>query len=313
MQPKQKHWMEKVYVQTACVVAMAAAYFGLWHLVRLWDPSGPMVFLASGQGGNLVTVAGLMLGIGLAAALVTLPARPEAAMLVTLSGLAGVAFRSGPMRVLLWDYRDYYAAPFKAFAPMAAETLLLGLLLAALAVEVMLIRRLAERIVPKWVFREEITLTTQGSDKSKSADKQASSPWYLSALAVVLLEGAASAVLLAIMLRSPERGQVAFALIAAFALSAMLIYQFFPMKMSLPFWLAPVLVAVAVYILGSMTHAYPEGPRWYHALMMAQDKPIRAALPLDWIALGGGGALLGYWVARRAQYGRLVEAAETEA
>ena len=80
MQAKQKHWMEKVYVQTACGVAMAVAYFGLWRLVQLWDPTGPMAFLASGQGGNLVTVAGMLLGIGLVAALVTLPARPEAAI-----------------------------------------------------------------------------------------------------------------------------------------------------------------------------------------------------------------------------------------
>ena len=123
MQAKQKHWLEKVYVQTACVAAMAAAYFGLWRLVQLWDPSGPMVFLAFGQGGNLVTVAALLLGIGLVAALVTLPARPEAAMLVSLSGLAGVVFRSGPMRVLLWDYRDYSAVPAKAFAPMAIHPL----------------------------------------------------------------------------------------------------------------------------------------------------------------------------------------------
>ena len=313
MQAKQKHWMEKVYVQAACGVALAAAYFGLWHLVQLWDPTGPMAFLASGQGGELVTVAGLLLGMGLVAALVTLPARPEAAMLVGLSGLAGVAFRSGPMRVLLWDYRDYYAAPFKAFAPMAAETLLLGLLLGALALEVWLVRRLAECIVPKWVFREELSPAEPSPDKAKSADKHAPGPWYISALAVVLLEAAASAVLLAIMLRSPERGQVSFALIVGFALSAMLIYQFFPMKMALPFWLAPVLVGVVVYLMGAMTHTYPDGPPWYHALMMSQDKPIRAALPLDWIALGGGGALLGYWLSRRAQYGRLVEAAETEA
>jgi hypothetical protein len=47
--------------------------------------------------------------------------------------------------------------------------------------------------------------------------------------------------------------------------------------------------------------------------MMGQDKPLRAALPLDWIALGGGGAVLGYWISRRGHYGRLVDAAETEA
>ena len=303
MSPQLRHWLEKVQVQATAAVAFAVMWFMCWPLVRPWDPQGALAFIPAGNYAGFAVFAALMLALAAACALLTLPARPEGALLAVLVGAAGLSLHSGPMRTLLWEFQD---SPQRLFTRLAIEALLMAAVLVAAVVVILLIRGAFRRLVPRWVWGEPAEPAAargeQGNAPSRSS--QSAGATAARAGACLLMEMAAATVLLVLTFRSPDRGQVAFALAGSFFLSALIAHQTFPARTAAACWLGPAIMAVAVFAVGALAASYPDKPTWHAALMVAQRLPLRAALPVDWLSLGGAGAVAGYWLSRRFHYAR---------
>ncbi|MFW6066524.1 MAG: hypothetical protein ACOC9S_06860, partial [Planctomycetota bacterium] len=112
---------------------------------------------------------------------------------------------------------------------------------------------------------------------------------------------AIAVVLFWLLLRSPERGQILFAVVTSAALGAFIAHQVLPSSHSMLVWTVPFLIAIFVYAsctgisLGDSTRAWTA-------------VPLRArVLPIDWLTAGGGGAFLGYWLSARVHEMRFIE------
>jgi len=293
MSPLQRHWLEKLQVQVAGVGALAIGWFACWHLIKPWQPHGAISFLPHGDYAGLAVYAATAWGLSAACALMTLSARPEGALVATLAGMAGLGLRSGPMRMLLWQQQD----PARLFSLLALETLALGAVLAGAAAIVALVRAAGRKALGRWVWSEPEAEADGGEAGPRR--RQVTMHPAVQMAGAGLMEMALALILLVYTFRSTDRGQVAFALAASFFLAALAAHCVFPIRRSLPFWLGPIVMALAVFSLGSTGVAPTSGPTWHSALMVARDWPLRAALPVDWLAMGGAGATAGFWISRR--------------
>lgn len=313
MGPHQRHWLDKTQVQVASLLALAAVYFLAWPLFKPWDEGGAVAFVPVGDVARLLLLAGVVAVVALGCTLLTLHARPEGALLACLVGLAGLSFRSGQMCTLLWLSEGRFRA---AYVGMAGEILLLGLMLLESMAIIWIVRSLVRLIRPTWVWAEQpATAEAAGAlTQSLSADWKEFTGSFakdknsgLTLLAAMAMELAIAVILLVCTFRSSDRGQVAFALAGSFLLGALASHQVFPVRFSLPFWLGPILMALGVYVLAPDPTVLGAGPAWFNELMVASSMPLRAALPMDWLSLGGGGAVAGYWISRRIHQARIHE------
>jgi hypothetical protein len=111
-------------------------------------------------------------------------------------------------------------------------------------------------------------------------------------------------VMLWLLLRSPERGQILFALLVSFVLAALIAHQLLPSRHSMLMWTLPFVVAMFLYAMGAALDL-GESPRAWAIV------PLRArALPIDWMTAGCGGAFLGYWLSARIHEMRFIEKRE---
>jgi hypothetical protein len=100
-------------------------------------------------------------------------------------------------------------------------------------------------------------------------------------------------ILVTLLLRSTERGQILFALFTAFTLSALIAQHLFPTRFLFANWLMPVIASLVFYGLAAISG---NGAR-----------PPFEALPIDWISAGCSGALLGCWITGRMRESRIFE------
>ncbi len=316
MTPQFRHWLEKAHVQAAAAAALAFMWFVGWRLVQPEDPQSALTFIPTGHYACFAVFAALVLAFAVGCALVTLPARPEGALLATLVGAAGLSLRSAPMRTVLWQFPD----PRWVFLKLAVEALLMVAVLFAAAAVILLVRSVFRRLAPRWVWKEQPEQLS-GGDEQPGGQGRPSEPGEPAttlragaarAGACLLMEMAAATVLLVLTFRSPDRGQIAFALAGSFFLSALIAHQTFPARAAAACWLGPVVMAVAVFALGYLVADYPDQPTWHAALLVAQNLPLRAALPVDWMTLGGAGAVGGFWLSRRFHYARLHHGQENQ-
>ena len=309
MKPQVRHWVEKLQVRLAAVAAAAAGWWGIWRLVAPADRENAWVFLPVGGYAQLAVFAALVAALAAGCALVTLSGRAEGALLATLTGVAAVSVRSGPMRTLLWQWEDRLG---ELFGLLAVEMVaLVGVLVVALVV-IHLLRLLARPLCRSWCWTEPAPPQDQAdpnpgprgeTGRRARADRHAAPLPLVKRLlwagGFLAMELAVAMILLVLTFRSQETGQIAFALAASFFGAAFVAHLAFPIRCSVPAWLGPVLLGVVVYLLGSMGRFTGPGPAWHEAMMVAAKVPLRAALPVHWLGLGCGGAVAGFWASRR--------------
>ncbi len=288
MTPQVRRWLEKLQVQVAAVAAVALAWFVGWPMVRPWDPQSALAFAPTGQIVELATFAGIVWVLAAACALLTLSARIEGALLAALAGAAGLALRSGPMETLLQTSAGHLR---KTFIQLAAETVAMAAILVGALLVITLVRALAGRAARGWAWSER----PAGGEGDKPRRFGSGAANLLGCLVVEL---AVAIMALALTFRSPETGQIAFALAGSFFAAALVAHQTFPVRSTAPFWVAPLIMGAAVLALGGVV-VEGAGPGWYQALMVAQGRPMRAALPVHWLGLGCGGAIAGLWFSHR--------------
>jgi len=300
MNPQQRHWLEKTQVQVTAAIAMVFAWFVCWRAVTPWEAQGVLSFLPDGAYARLAAYAGVVWGIALLCAVLTLSGPPEGALLATLVGAAGLSLRSEPARMMLWRWE---ANSGRVFCLLAVEVLALAGILAGAMVVIALTRAAGGRLFPRLTWAGEQPESDSSSPAAAGRGHKANRlPQMIGA---GLLEIAVALTLLVYTFRSTDRGQIAFALAASFFVGALAAHWAFPIRSSIPFWLGPILMAVVVFALGSAGAKGSSGPAWYNVLIVARRIPLRAALPVDWLAWGGGGAVAGFWLSRRIRHARL--------
>ncbi|MDY7009797.1 MAG: hypothetical protein SVV80_03490 [Planctomycetota bacterium] len=290
MSHQKRHLLEKVQVQIAAVAALAVVYFLIAPALSPWESGGATAFVPMGDYKGLVIFAVAVWALAAGCAVLTLSARPEGALLATLVAVAGFSFRSGSARTLLWRWDGNLP---RLFALLSAEVLILAVVAIGAMVVIAMVRAGMCRLVPKLTRKYP-------APTAKSAGERTGKTRVMHAAGAVIMELAIAMLLLVITFRSTDRGQVAFALAASFFVSALAAHQIFPIRTVVPLWFGPILMAVLVFALGwAGSNAGGVGPAWQSALISARNLPLRAALPVDWMALGAGGAVAGFWISSR--------------
>jgi hypothetical protein len=292
------HWAEKLTVQFAAAAGLAMVYFLAGPALRGVDPQSATAFLATGRYVEAAVLAVMVLVLSAACALLTLPSRPEGALLAALIAAGGISARSPQFRTLLWRQSDGLGG---LYAGLIAEVVVLtAVLLAAYAV-ISLVRRVMagawSGIV--WKPSQPAQGGPPGGRQQRRTDKKPDHPAKsLGGMGLALAMGMA---LVLVFLQSGDRGQVIFALVAGLALAVMAADRLCPVSHSGYFLLMPMAAAVLFYLLGWVSSAGASAGNWTAVPLYAR------VLPIDWLTAGCGGASLGYWISQRATESRQFE------
>ena len=312
--------------------AIVLVYFLIWPVVRPNGPLSPATFLPLGGYGGLAIFAVVVLAVAAGCGAVMAKTRPEGAMLAAAFGAGGISLNSEQIRVVLWSRQGDVGV---LLGQMILEVMVLAAVAALAAIVITAVRKGLASINKRLVWQDPVgdRSNPQGtSAKGSKGQQPRSSLAKLSPLLHEIVSGSRSkalrphadcrglgrmivarcaafmglglvvaVALLALTLRSPERGQILFALVASFAIGALAAQEFFPVPYRIIAWMMPMLAAVLLYAYAWTSQAAAVASDW--SLM-----PIYArALPVDWMAAGGGGALLGYWISARMHVQRHME------
>jgi len=321
---QKRFLLEKLSLQAMAIAAMAIVYF---LIAGLWRPSDPQAGMSLVLSSNLNGTVGLLLTIwGLAAVIgaITVFMRPHGAMLIVLFGASGFALRSASIRAWLWQYG---ADLTPMYGGLILELVAGSIVLFVSAVIVDATRRFVAEVRPDWLWQspledltaEQLAAITHGqaqdvtestrvsrylrpagslvalfkgvvSERRSGATSLGYAGRSIAAVAMTLAIGMAAVMLL---MQSPDRGQVLFALLAGFFLAALIVHVIFSPRHSMVIMAAPVLAGVLSYVLGAVTSVDRSPVGWAHVKLYAR------ALPVDWLFAGSAGVLLACWVAHR--------------
>jgi hypothetical protein len=324
------HWLEKLQVQIATVIAVVAIGVFLWPVMQPRDPQLPVAFLAESSTGQAGVFVATIWVLAAAGALLALSSRPEGVLMAALVGAGGISLRSRPMRVLLQGREADFGA---LFHQLIFELLLLSAALLVAMTIVDILRRTMERLKPEWVWRNPLLAAEAAggspargpvslaigayvrfwrmlfgvalrSSKAGGAAETAERGVIARTFSCLMLELVISVPAVLIFMQSGERGQVLFALGAGFVLAGGFANHFFPTPHSAVAWIVPIVVGVFFYVLASFSSSAGD---WAKVPAYAQ------ALPIDWLTAGCGGSLLGYWISARLHEHKHFEEKEAEA
>jgi hypothetical protein len=320
MQYRRRFWLEKVTVQIALVIGVTATAVMMGGIVRCHDPADGVSFLLDGNLWGLTWLALMVWAMAAVAGVVLTHVRPAGAMLAVAAAGAGVCLRSPWARPWLWTRTGQYP---RMFGVWAVELLvLMGILLVA-GIVLDLVRRLA---ATKLGFRLWVDPNEEARGESDVASPAAEAPInmgpehrYLNLLGGVdefirdvrspqpdarrrltrLLGGmvlmvAITIVILPILLQSPLRGQVLFAVVVSTGLAAYIVQHIMPVRLAMGVLLVPMLTGLVFYALGAVT-----APLGDSTLAWAGVKLYAQVLPIDWIFAGSTGTMLGCWLGHR--------------
>lgn len=251
-------------------------------------------------------------------------------MIAVLIGAGGLSLRSGQIRALLWNNM---ANSGVLYSKLILEVIVLALLLAVAETVISLIRGAIGRVMPGLLWADPLSQTSDQQRRESPKPLAASaSGWLAEAYVVGLIIAAfkrlvrevspkdgrarrksktlnqaasffgvaliVAAVLVMCLMRSAQRGQILFALLAAFFLAVLIAHQLFPTPYARAAWALPIVLAVCSYALAVAAGIGTPPQGWIDVRNYAR------ALPLDWLTAGCGGAMLGHWVSARVYEAR---------
>lgn len=327
MNHHQLHWLEKFQVQLAAIAAVVAVYMLAWPALRPADPLRALTFFAGPGPGSMVTFALAVWCVAAFCAVVTVTSRPEGAVLATALGIGGLSLRSSQMRSLIWAAHGHQAA---MLGGLAAESLMLAGIAASAAVVIVLVRAAMAAVNPRLTWKDPATsqahtasellrsffwplpplwrfVTRKNAENYRQHAAASAMRQTLRSACCAVLGTLIAVMLLALLTGSSARGQIIFAQVVAFTIGMIIAQQIVPARWSLVVWMIPSLTAALMYRVAWMTLPQSPGADWTSLPLQTR------ALPIDWFAAGGGGALLGYWISARLRHLRHMEDQELRA
>ncbi len=290
-------------LRIAAVAALGIAVLGFlaWPLAAPVDPLSPVRAWSIGPAGTLALLV-LAFGLGFVGYFIAWPHGREIGILAVPFGLTIWAERSGPMRVLTQACTQPSEREALA-ASLRFEPVYWLLVVAAGFAGVLLAQHLRPPSAPP-------------QDEPATGDRPAGSTYVTIALALagsVLIANFFVGVFAQDVATSrnmaptqPPVGQIIFAVVAAFAVAAFLVKKFTNLS-----YLWPALASALV--LG-FAQAFYDGAQVLR--QFAETRPATsfphstlAVLPVQMVALGTLGSVLGYWLAVRYDWWRKHEVA----
>jgi hypothetical protein len=340
MKHERHHWLERKQVELAGVAALAVTYFVLGPMHGWWDPQWPATFISTGSFFGLLQFAVLVWVLAAACAAVTSSSRPEGALFTTLIGAAGVSMHSTPIRVLFWSSESSISTVFvqlaiELLAFIAVVVVAIHIICRVRAA----MAKLFPAWMWKGRIMEAFGDSDEPSNKSdKLTRPKRTTSWFLwvispigaafydnmrrsggmsvispdqqarskkAALRCTLYCFAAtvlySSILLMLLMRSPNRGQIVFALFGSFLIATLIAHQQFATQFSVVSWGSAMVTGVLFYVLAIASSPQAGANSWINVQMFAR------ALPVDWMTVGGAGGVLGYWISERIHELRHIE------
>lgn len=294
-------WVNKLRI--ALVAALGFAVIGLfaWPIAAPADPLAPVRAAGAGLSGTVVLLA-FAFGLGFIGYFVTWPHGREIGILTVPFGLVVWAVRSGPMRVLT-QANPLPAEREALLQSLRFEPVYWLLLVAAGFAGVMA----AQHLRP--VSGDRPTMA-----KIKSHFKRDTVLTVLMALMVVVLIAqfllGAFAQDLSMFLKTsaaqPAKGQIVFAGIAAFVAAAFVAKKFFGLS-----YIWPTIGSVLVIPFAQVAYGRGDTIEVFAKTLPATSFPhaVLAILPVQLVALGAIGSVIGYWLAVQYDYWRTHEMA----
>ncbi len=332
---RQVHFLEKIEFQVTAIAAAAVVYWFVWPLLIPVDPEWPICFIVRGAYMSMWMLAGFACAIGLACGALTVTARPQTAAMALVLGLGGLSLRSPRIWSLLWASQDAMPAMYWR---MALEVLVLMAVVVIASAMAGIGRRIVASLVGGLLWRDP--LIDLDDDRREAYNRELAarnaeklSPWFVWAIVSLfsaplgiirvpnvkrseklpgrdtvvrgllgfMISVTASAIVVFLLLRSPERGQVLFALFAGCFLGVFLSQKIVPTHTNLRAWVTPVAMGVLLYVLAAISSVGAGRGAWLDVARYAR------ALPIDWITAGLGGAMLGHWEELRMREARYID------
>jgi hypothetical protein len=235
--------------------------------------------------------------------------------------------RSPAIRSLIWMRSDGVAG---LLGGMIAETAIFVVVVLGIELIVWATRRLVARVCPRcvwqdplasmneedrlkvgeapmdrsrWIGRLDLAIVLQGfrsllsyfgKKGSRDAGRSELNRWAMLRSLLCLVAGTAIAgAVTLLLLQSPARGQMLFAVFAGSTLGFLAAHQIAPTPIAAAAWLGPIILAIGLYALAAAS-GDGSGPKaWLSMPLYAR------VLPVDWLTMGCGGSLLGYWISGR--------------
>jgi len=192
----------------------------------------------------------------------------EAGFFAATLAMAGLSLRGGTMQSVLFDANGRQSV----FYTLAGETLLLAAILVGIWLMLMLISR---RISPPAPLLPPTELNGYR-------------------LGTLLVQIAATAVIIELLALSEAKNQVLGAIFLGSLIGAMAAYFSFPSRSAFWHWLGPLLVGTIGYLLAARNAVTGTATGNLEGLLA----PLARPLPLDYASVGPAGAIIGWWIAQ---------------
>jgi hypothetical protein len=289
-------WVNKLRICAVAALGIIVIGVGAWPLAAPQDPLAPVRSGAIGLSGTVVLLV-LAFSIGFVAYFASWPHGREIAILAVPFGLVIWVVRSGPMQALTQRYVTP-AGREALLASLRFEPIYWFLIVAAGFLGVLT----AQRVRP-----------SSGSPISLSAIKASFRPnAAVAALAAVVVAVLLAHFALGVFAQDlagsahgastqPAIGQILFGAVAAFAAAAFAVKKLFDLS-----YIWPAIASILVIPFANMAYGRGDTVRRFVETQPATFFPHAAftILPLQLVALGAIGSVLGYWLAVRYDYWR---------
>lgn len=290
-------YFERTRILVACVVAVLLLTSVGWMVVRPVDPAMAVTFMHGERSVLAVWPAVLVLTLvaGTVGTVIAGPRLPEAGALAAGVGLAGLALRGGSMESLL----GYSAGPSAEgrralMVAMGFDALLWGLILLATWFAVMFVYRWL------WPAGDDETLRADDDEEATMRIVRVPAAIGWPAFAVTTVVG--MFVIYLTIARSPvapiSRGQVIASVFGAMYLGAMAARYFTGIHDARWYMLAPLATSLVGYLVGYLQAnlGWAKGATAVYALLATTPPhPLMRPLPIEYLAVGLAGAIVGYW------------------
>lgn len=331
MEHRRIHWLEKLQVQLAVTLAASLAYFLLGPTIHLSDPEMPLSLLPTSNSGVLPYFALMAFGLAVLVGLLTVSARPGAAVMGAMFAVGGLVLGSNSFRPLLWLRQTDHSL---MYYQLWAELLMLTIIAIVAGMLALLGRAVIGSMRPRWLWQDPLAIanTSPGPGpgglanrvfriafcgladyavltKDDVSGKVSAKPMTLKVIvsrtaSCLLLSMVVAGAALMVLTQSDDRGQIIFAVLVSFLLGALAAHQAIPCPYPVVAWVGPLVVGSVFYILAATNQIGPYPQSWMQVALYSR------VLPADWITFGIGGGLLGYWFSARMHENKHLEAKE---
>jgi hypothetical protein len=275
---------------------VAGVLFGSLGLLTLrpWDPFGAISLqLVQGPFGLLLRTAGLLLAVGVFAAILMDARLPLFGTFAACIGMAIPILKTAGM--------DYVMVRQQTTKAMEHPQDFWGfLILEALSWTVVLIALLAGTLITEqWLKRNDSPLIEAARGEPKKSETTVN-VWLrgLGGTAITVVLGL---FLIALFAASMKKGQIVFACAAGFFLAGLTAEQI--AENNHPIWqvAAVPVVAVIAYVY---TWFHPDRPPGLEAILNIAPNNLARVLPVEYLFIGTIGAIFGNWTSHRVRYSK---------